>query len=226
MNSELTKIMNNLPSDQFFYLEDGPLKDRLIANYMDEEDALAEILEFEHNTSLRIRQTEGATPTTIACRLEASEFEYQVVWEITDFTADEATELIDLLRPHCPITPRQETNPGKNIIRKKKGDHLLGIAATATTLELSHRSLKALIPCSETRIVTEAGNSSIKEYYWDKELIKRFKNLWLKHQEGRGYNSDDLTHIAECCCAGDRQWARDCISDFLNQRNLSSEQVS
>lgn len=226
MNSELTEILNNLHGEQSFYLEDGTLKDKLIANYMDEEDAHAEILECEHNTSLRIRQSEGTPTPLFDCRLEASDFQYQVIWGITDFTADEATELIDRLRPYAPITPRQKSSPAKNIVRKKKGDQLLGIAAAATALELSHRSLKTLIPCSETRIVTEAGNTAIKEYYWEKALIERFKNLWLKQQTGRGYNSDDLTHVAESCCAGDRQWARDCISDFLNQRRLTSGKVS
>jgi hypothetical protein len=226
MNPELTNIVNNLQDEQFFYLEDGSLKDKLIANYLDEEDAHAEILEFEHNASLRLRQCEGASTPIFYCRLETSGFHYQVIWGITDFNAEEATELIDLLRPHCPISLSQKSGPGKNIIRKKMGDQLLGIAAAAKALELSHRSIKALIPCSETRIVTEAGNSSIKEYYWDKKLIDRFKNLRLKQQEGRGYNSDDLTYIAESCCAGDRKWARDCISDFLNQRKLSSDKTS
>ncbi len=58
MNPELTDIVNNLQDEQFFYLEDGPLKDKLIENYLDKEDAHAEILEFEHNASLRLRQGE------------------------------------------------------------------------------------------------------------------------------------------------------------------------
>jgi len=225
MNPELTDIVNNLQDEQFFYLEDGPLKDKLIENYLDKEDAHAEILEFEHNASLRLRQGERALTPIFDCRLETGGFHYQVIWGIADFTDDEAAELIDLLRPHCPIVPVHKSGPGKNIIRKKMGDQLLGIAAAANALELSHRPLKNLIPCSETRIATEAGNSSIKEYYWDKKLIDRFKNLWLKHQEGHGYDSDDLTYIAESCCAGDRTWARDCINDFLDKRNISSEKV-
>lgn len=225
MNFELTDIVNNLQNEQFFYLEDGALKDKLIENYLDEEDAHADILEFEHNASLRLRQSEGGPTPIFDCRLETNGFHYQVIWGISDFTDDEATELIDLLRPHCPTAHAHKSGSGKNIIRKKKGDQLLGIAAAAKALELSHRSLKTLIPCSETRIVTEAGNSSIKEYYWDKKLIDRFKTLWLKHQEGCGYNSDDLAYIAESCCAGDYTWARDCIIDFLNKRNFSSEKV-
>lgn len=221
MSSELLNLLDSLPGELFFYLENGMLKNKLVECYMEEEDAQHEILEFEHNASLRIRPGEGAAAPSFDCRLEAGDFHYQIIFSTTDFTADERIELLDYLRPHCSAHAKQAGSSGRNIIRKQQGNELLGISAAAKALGLSHRSLKSLIPCSETRITEQSGQKSIKEYYWDKQLIARFESLWLKQQQGRGYNREDLTVIAECCCAGDRQWARDCINDFINQRKLA-----
>ena len=69
------------------------------------------------------------------------------------------------------------------------------------------------------------GTKRIEEYYWERELIARFELLWLKQQEGRGYNREDLAVIAAACCDGDQRWARDCIDDFLNQRELGVNQL-
>lgn len=224
MISELLKLISNRQIELFFYLEEGALKNKLVEKYMEETDADAEILDFEHNAAMRITQEAGATKPTFDCRLEASEFQYQCLFSSEDFATDEINELIELLRPHCPAISVKKNGPKKNILRKKKGDGLWGLSTVATTLGLSPRTVKALIPCSETRIEEKDGNKTIKEYYWDIELIERFQKLWVKQTEGRGYNSEDLTLIAEHCCAGDRKWARDCITDYFNQRKLTSGQ--
>ena len=215
-------MIGGLQGEMFFYVEDGPLINKLIERYMEEEDAHAEILEFEHNASVRIQPGEGSAAPAFDCRLEAGDFQYRTIFSVGDFAADEITELIDHLRPHCPIPLKKEAGPGRNIIRKKMSNRLLNISAAAKALGLSHRSLKALIPCSEVRIAEEGGDKTIKEYYWEKELIGRFESLSAKQKGGHGYNSEDLTFIAESCCDGDRQWARDCITGFLQQRNLPS----
>ena len=220
MLSELLKLLDRLQGELFLYLEDGQLKSRLVESYMENEDALVEFLEFDHNASLRIKPKHESTPPVFYCRLETSDFNYQVLLSAEDFTSAEIAELITLLLPFCQINPKQEPTLSRKIIRKKKGSNLLGIAAAAKALGLSHRLLKALIPCSETRIVEKDGAKRIEEYYWDKELIDRFEMLWVKQQEGRGYNREDLTIIATACCDGDQRWARDCIVGFLNQRKL------
>lgn len=220
MLSELLKMLDRLQGELFFYVEDGPLKNRLVESYMEKEDTLAEFLEFEHNASLRIKPGHRSAAPVFDCRLETSDFMYHVRLSAGDFSADEIAELLGLLLPFCPINARQEHTPGRKIIRKKKGRSLLGIAAAAKALGLSHRLLKSLIPCSETRIVEKDGTKRIEEYYWDRELIARFEMLWLKQQEGRGYNREDLAVIAASCCDGDQRWARDCIVGFLNQRKL------
>ncbi|WP_156826978.1 hypothetical protein [Geopsychrobacter electrodiphilus] len=218
MIPELLKMLKNLQTDQFFYIETGPLKSRLIDTYLAEADAHDEILDFEHSVTLRIKRTQGLAISEFVLRLEAGDFEYQRVLAVQDFTADEIGELLDHLRPLClPLAP-PATGLSRTIVRKKPGQALLNISTTAKILGLTPRQLKSLIPCSETRIVEEDGVKSIKEYYWDRGLVSRFEALWIKQQAGRGYNNEDLCFIAENCCDGDRRWAHDCISGFLNQR--------
>ena len=221
MHLELLEIISNLESELFFYVADGALKEGLIARYMAQEDAHAEILEFELNASLRLRRGEGSVPPSFDCHLEASDFQFQISLALADFAAEEIVELLDHLRLFPMAPAGREVGSGKNIIRKKKGGGLLNIAAAAKALGLSQRALKTLIPCSETRIVTEGSDMRIEEYYWDKGLIARFEGLWLKSLERRGYNRDDLSFIATNCCDDDRSWARDCITGYLRQRTLS-----
>ncbi len=223
MISILLEMIGGLQGEVFFFVEDGPLKNKLVERYMDEEGAHADILEFDLDSSIRIRWGEGSAAPVFECRLEAGDFEYQSLFSVGDFEADEITELIDRLRPHCPNTIKKEAGPGRNILRKKKGGGFLNISEASKALGLSHSSLKALIPCSEIRIVEEGGDKTIEQYYWTKDLIGRFESLWEKQKEGRGHNSEDVTFIAECCCDGDLPWARDTIAGFLQQRAKSTE---
>jgi hypothetical protein len=220
MLSELLTIFSHLQGELFFYLEEGPLKSRLVESYKGEEGSFAEFLEFDHQASILLRPCQEGTAAVIDCRLEARDFKHQVTLAAGELSAEEISELVDLLRPLCPVLRSQEQSPVRKIIRKKKSHKLLDIAAAAKALGLSQRQLKSLIPCSETRIVEEDGAKRIEEYYWDRELIARFEDLWSKQQNGRGYNREDLSMIAASCCDGDRSWARDCIDRFIDQRLL------
>ena len=62
MISELLTMLDALQGEPFFYLEDGPLKNRLVESYMEEEDVRAELPDFEHNASLRIKPGANAAP--------------------------------------------------------------------------------------------------------------------------------------------------------------------
>ncbi len=221
MNSELIEIIDSLQSEPFFYVADGVLKEGLIARYMAQEAAHAEILEFELNVSIRLRRGEGSVPPGFDCHLETSDFQYQISLALADFADEERVELLEHLRPFHLAPGVKGGGSRKKILRKHKGGGLLNISAAAKGLGLSQRALKTLIPCSETRILSEGGARRIEEYYWDKGLIARFEGIWLKHLERRGYNREDLAFIAENCCDGDRRWARDCITGFLRQRTLA-----
>ncbi len=216
-------MIDGLQDEVFFFVEDGPIKDKLIDRYLVEDDAHSEILDFDLDASVRITRGEGSAPPAFESRLEADDFEYRTTFFVEDFDTDERAELIDRLRPHCPVPLKKEAGAGRNILRKKKGQGLLNISEASKALGLSHRALKALIPCSEIRVAEEGGDKTIEEYYWQKDLVDRFETLWAGKKEGRGHTSADVTFIAECCCDGDRQWARDTIAGFLKDRGKSTD---
>lgn len=211
---ELRKVIKGLTCEVFFFLGDGPLKDKLIEKYMQRKDAYEDILELELDASVRIRHAEGAKTTAIECLLEAGDFQYRALLGVGDLDEDECAELMEYLRARLPVSATTEARPGKNILRKKKGPGLLGIAEASKALGLSQRSLKSLIPCSEIRIVEEGDEKAIKDYYWERELVERFVALKDKQRPG----SEDLAFIARCCCEGDLRWARELVAGFLKQR--------
>lgn len=217
MRLELLTRIDSLQGELFFFVEDGPLKNRIIERYL-EEEADAAILEFEIDASVRIKQGVGVAAASFECRLEADDFEYQTLFSLDDFDPEESAELMAQIAAHSP--PLSQTSPerGKNILRKRAAGGLLNIADAAKAVGLSHRGLKSLIPCSEIRIAGEGENKSIEEYYWETELISRFVAIWTEHQAGGGPGSEDELYIAELCCDGDRQWGREILSEFLQLR--------
>jgi hypothetical protein len=213
---DLIDTINSLPGELFFFITDGPLKNKLIETYL-EEDAHTDILEFELDASLRIKPTGSAGVPLIEGRLEADEFEYQTTFSVETLAGEEIVALLEYLNTQTPSPHQQAALLDKKILRKKSGSGLLNTVAAASILGLSHQSLKTLIPCSAIRVEEKDGNKTIEEYYWEKELIDRFVSLRVEQQEGRRPSHKDVTFIAEHCCEGDQQWARDCIADFLSE---------
>ncbi|MCD4687750.1 MAG: hypothetical protein K8R55_00280 [Desulfuromonadaceae bacterium] len=223
MISELMAMLDRLQGEVFFFVEDGPLKHRLIERYLDEEESQSDILDFELDAALRIQRKEGTAIAKIEGRLEAGDFLYQTNFAIQDFAADEITELLEYWKSLCPTPSKPKARPDRNILRKKNGSGMLGISAAAKALGLSQRALKVLIPCSEIRVEEQDGEKVIEEYYWEKDLLGRFTSVGAAHKEGRDANREDVTCITEWCCDGDRQWARDLINEFLKQRHLTAD---
>lgn len=214
----LKQIIAALQGEVFFYLNDGALKDKLVESYLEDEDAHGDILEFEFDASLRIIPAADSTATTIEGRLELDDFLYQASFSVTDLNADETNDLLEQLQPHCPTPSIEQNQPSKNILRKKHGNELHNIGSASTALGLSQRELKALIPCSEMRIIEKDGDKSIEGYYWNKGLIARFAALSTQHQQNQRYTDDDAAFVAEQCCDGDMKWARDIIAVFLQHK--------
>lgn len=212
------QMIDALQGEVFFYLNDGPLKNKLVERYLEEEDAHGDILEFEFDASLRIIPAENTTAATIEGRLEMEDFLYQTSFTVADLDADESTDLLEQLQPHCPPPRSEQDKPSKNILRKKQGNDLLNIGGASTALSLSQRALKALIPCSEMRIVEKDGDKSIEGYYWNKELIAKLEALSAQHQQSQRYTDDDAAFVAKQCCDGDIKWARDIIAVFLQHK--------
>lgn len=212
--------LRTLDRDVFCYLNDGPLKNALLESYLDEADAHSDIMEFDLDASLLIK--DSANASTITLRLECDELLYQKTLSPADLDGEQNTELLELLSIHYPTQKPTNTSPSRNIIRKKQGDKLLNIAQASKALSLSQRQIKTMIPCSEIRIVDKNSCKSIEEYYWDTLLIQRFILLREKQQQRCRYSDDDINYIAKNCCEGDVKWARDTIATYLNQCTFTS----
>lgn len=219
MISELLKIIGGLQGELYFFLEDGPLKNKLIERYLKKADADADFLEFGFEGSVRIRRGEGSAVPVFEARLEGDDVQYRTLFLVGDFAAAEITELMQQVRSLGALHRKQESGPARTILRKKKAGGLLNLAAAANALGVTPRALKALIPCSDIRISERGGDKTVEEYYWEQQLISRFETLWVERKGGRGPSSEDLTFIAEHCCDGDRQWARDTIAGFVALKN-------
>ncbi len=209
--------LHTLEYDVFCYLNDGPLKSALLESYLDEADAHSDIMEFDLDASVLIKDSANTATATITLRLECDEFLYQTNVCATELDAEQSDELLELLDLHSPKQMTTKTSPSKNIIRKKQGDNLLNIGQASKALGLSQRQLKVIIPCSEIRIVDNDSSKSIEDYYWDTQLVQRFILLREQQQQGCRYSDADITYIAENCCEEDVKWARDTIATYLKQ---------
>lgn len=209
--------LNTLDHELFCFLKDGPLKSALLESYLDEADANSDIMEFDVDASLLIKDSANGSTATITLRLECDEFLYQTTLCPSELDSEQSVELRELLDLHCPKQITTKTSPSKNIIRKKQSENLLNIAQASKALGLSQHQIKRIIPCSEIRIADKDSSKSIEGYYWDIQLIHRFNLLRDQQQQGCRYSDDDINYIAENCCEQDVKWARDTIATYLKQ---------
>lgn len=209
-------LLNKLDRDIFIHLNDGPLKNAAIDAYLDEPDALIDIMEFHLEGSIIIETTSKSLPT-VKIRLEASDFMHQTILDLALLTADQKQELLELVQIQIPQQVATNVAPAKNILRKKLATNLYDIGQASIELGLPQRELKTIIPCSEIRIVEKDAVKTIEDYYWDIQLIQRFKLLHEQQQNGVRYTKDDIEFIAENCCDGDIKWAQDTIAIYLRQ---------
>jgi hypothetical protein len=128
-----------------------------------------------------------------------------IVSQLSEETLEDlAGYLVSLTAETAPAEPGVA---GKHVLRKRpEGDHHEKEAAAAR-LKVSPEWLKSVVPCTDYSYDEIDGKKYIREYFWSKELIERLFRI-----KSSKTTPEDLQYVAQECCEGDLDWARDLIA--------------
>jgi len=205
----ISTLLEQLHGHGYFRPEAGPLKARLT-------EAVLSALEFEaveqlsgHPIELEVSigRQEGDDEVSIGIKADLPDLSHTSEIALNAL-ADAALEdlagyLARLVESSAPVGV-DET--GKVVVRKKTETDSHEAPAASARLKVSPQWLKSVIPCTDYSYDEIDGKKIIREYYWSKELIERLFKIKCSKT-----TPDDLQYVAEECCDGDLEWARDLI---------------
>lgn len=206
----ISDLLSRLHGHAYFRPEGGPLMESLTQAVLDAVDGeLAEELsEGDFDIEVSIGRQEGESEPTLDLSVDRPGVVHTSQMALSQL-ADAALEDLAgyLTRMAEAATPVETTGADGNLVRKKpEGEHHEKEAAS-TRLKVSPEWLKSVVPCTDYSYDEIDGKKFIREYYWSKDLIERLFRI-----KSTKTTPEDQQFVAEECCEGDQEWARDLIA--------------
>jgi hypothetical protein len=206
----ISDLLSRLHGHAYFRPEGGPLMESLTQAVLDAVDGeLAEELsEGDFDIEVSIGRQEGESELTLDLSVDRPGVVHTSQIALTRL-ADAALEDLAgyLTRLAEAAAPIEASVAGGNVVRKKpEGEHHEKEAASAR-LKVSPEWLKSVVPCTDYSYDEIDGKKFIREYYWSKDLIERLFRI-----KSTKTTPEDLQFVADECCEGDQDWARDLIA--------------
>lgn len=206
---KVSELLSTLHGHAYFRPKEGPLFRSLSERVLDEaEGELAEELARGFDLEVSVGRHEGAGGAMVSFSVDGPDELYDGEIALNELPDDALEDLAGYLaRQAEEAMPPEPAVAGKNVVRRRpEGDHHQKDAASAR-LKVSPEWLKSVIPCTDYSYDEIDGKKYIRDYFWSKELIERlFKIKCTK------ITPEDLQYVADECCEGDMDWARDLIA--------------
>ncbi|HBG05830.1 MAG: hypothetical protein A2075_03360 [Geobacteraceae bacterium GWC2_58_44] len=202
--------LSSLHGHAYFRPQDGPLMKTLANELLDAVDGeLAEQLsEGGFDLEVSISHQEGDSDPTVSFSVDRPGVAHTSKIAATQLNdgalEDLAGYLTRLVEESAPAEPAVA---GKTVLRKTpEGDHHEKGPASAR-LKVSAEWLKSVVPCTDYSYDEIDGKKYIREYFWSRDLIERLFRI-----KSTKTTPEDLQFVAQECCDGDLDWARDLIA--------------
>lgn len=194
----------------YFRPEAGPLLERLTNAVLDSLDGelAEELAEGGFGLEVSVGRQDGDGEPVLSLKVDRPGVSHGVQLAVSGLTDAEQEDLAGYLgRLAADAAPVEPAPAGKNVVRKRvEGDHHEKGAASAR-LKVSPEWLKSVVPCTDYSYDEIDGKKYIREYYWSKDLIERLFRI-----KSTKTTPEDLQFVAQECCEGDLDWARDLIA--------------
>ncbi|TSK08925.1 MAG: hypothetical protein FPO08_06415 [Geobacter sp.] len=206
----VTNQLNNLHGHAYFRVTDGPLKECLTGIILDaaEGDLAEQLSDGRFDLEVSVGVQEGDSEATIDFRVDRPGVIYRADAQVSNLSEAALEDLTRYLAHLAQETPVVEDKAEGGVIVRKKVEHdHHEKEAAAARLKVTPQWLKSVIPCTEYSYDEIDGKKYIREYYWSRDLIERlFKIKTMKA------TPEDVQYVAQECCDGDVDWARDLIA--------------
>jgi hypothetical protein len=205
-------LLQQLHGHGYFRPQDGPLKSRLVDAVAAEleGDLVEDLARPGLDMEVSIGRHELDQEVCIDLKLQVHGRVFTCELALGALNGAELTDLEGCLggllqQPGAPAEAAE--GAGKNILRKKvEGDyHEQG--AAAARLKVTPQWLKSVVPCTDYSYDEIDGKKYIRDYFWSKELIENLFRI-----KSTKTTPEDLQYVAQECCEGDLDWARDLIA--------------
>lgn len=213
MTSNLETIsdrLSQLHGHVYFRPQEGALAERLKQAVLDSVtgELAEELAEGGFGLEVSVGSQEGEGEPALSVSVDRPGISHSLQLAVSELSEAALEDLADYLARLAPgAAPAEPTVAGKHVLRRKpEGDHHEKGPASAR-LKVSPEWLKSVVPCTDYSYDEIDGKKYIREYYWSKELIERLFRIKCTKT-----TPEDLQYVAQECCHGDLEWARDLIA--------------
>ena len=217
-NMNLDDLLKSGNSDFSFRPDDGALRSALVAMLLATENEEFADLFSESSSDISV----GVYGTSVAeglirCRVYGDFGERSLECRLATLTQTAFADLTEQLS-HLDAVQTASSAPhhgARGVLRRKAEINLFNMLSceeAAQQLNLPRQTLKSMIPCSDYSYSEVNDKIVIQEYYWSKNLIQRLCDI-----KTGGATAEDCRYIADECCHGDLDWAKEIIGLFSRQ---------
>jgi hypothetical protein len=206
----ITGYLAKLHGYAYFRPEEGPLAVRLRNEVLDamEGEQAEELAEIPFDLEVSIGQQEGEGELAVTFSVDHPVITYSSQLNLQLFADDELLDLAGYLMPLAEKAATvEDESAGGTVVRRspeENGHHLIDSASTR--LKVTPEWLKSVIPCTDYSYEEIDGKKYIREYFWSRELIERLAKI-----RATKTTPEDVQYVAQECCEGDMDWAKDLI---------------
>ena len=205
----ISDLLSKLQGHVYFRPAAGGLADGLKQAALDcaNGELAEELAEGEFGLEVSIGSPDGDSELFITFSVDRPGILHSSQIALSQLSDDALEDLAGYLERLMPDAEPADSGTGKHVVRKKpEGDHHEKVAASAR-LKVTPEWLKSVVPCTDYSYDEIDGKKYIREYYWSKELIERLFKI-----KSSKTTPEDLQYVAQECCHGDLDWARDLIA--------------
>ncbi|MBU5637153.1 hypothetical protein KOM00_10450 [Geomonas sp. Red69] len=221
---KVTDQLAKLHGHAYFRVEEGALKECLTGLILDAvEGDLAEQLaggSFDLEVSVGVQ--EGENEPAVDFRVDRPGVVYRSDATISRLSVPALEDLgryLEHLALSQTAPAAEEKGTGSNVVRKKQDHDHHEQEAAAARLKVTPQWLKSVVPCTDYSYDEIDGKKYIREYYWSRELIERLFKI-----KSSKTTPEDLQYVAQECCDGDADWARDLIARLKSPNRPEQQQ--
>jgi hypothetical protein len=218
VSEELAKLHGHA----YFRVDGGPLKDclaNIILNACD-GDLAEQLADGSFGLEVSVGVQEGDNEPTVDFRVDRPGVVYRSDSPVSRLTEPALDDLAEQLGRLAQLSPVVEEKAGSTTIVRKKDDHdHHEKEAAAARLKVTPQWLKSVVPCTEYSYDEIDGKKYIREYYWSRDLIEQLFRI-----KSTKTTPEDLQYVANECCEGDVDWARDLIARLKSPNRPEQQQ--
>jgi len=178
------------------------------------DDIYEDLDEAAFDVEIQLESDPDPRKVSLAIRAVSADFDTTIRIHASQLNSRERSAVLkELLAEKRKHEARREASARKVIVRKKS-DNSYDLHIAAQKLDVPTDWLKKTVPCTGYQCDAGADAEAIHRFRYQKDVIDRLCKV-----RDNTFDEADLNCLADLCCEGDSEWARDIIDSFKSRRS-------